>query len=75
VPNVNDRKPGDFVFFKWPGVSHDFCDHVGIYAGNGQTIEGNTSSGTSGSQNNGGGVFVRVRGFANVVAVVRPTYR
>jgi cell wall-associated NlpC family hydrolase len=75
VPNVNDRKPGDFVFFKWPGVSHDFCDHVGIYAGNGQTIEGNTSSGNSGSQNNGGGVFVRVRGFANVVAVVRPTYR
>jgi hypothetical protein len=71
---VSDRKPGDFVYFKWPGVSKDFCDHVGVYAGGGETIEGNTSSSNAGSQNNGGGVFVRVRGTANVVAVVRPSY-
>jgi hypothetical protein len=71
---IAQRKPGDFVFFKWPGVSKDFCDHVAVYAGDGRTIEGNTSSSNAGSQNNGGGVFVRVRGTANVVAVVRPTY-
>jgi hypothetical protein len=68
------RQIGDFVFFKWPGVSRDFCDHVGVYAGNGKTVEGNTSPGSGGSQNNGGGVFIRERGFGNVVAVVRPTY-
>jgi hypothetical protein len=69
-----DLRVGDFVFYKWPGVSHDFCDHVGVYAGNGKTVEGNTSPGNTGSQNNGGGVFLRQRGAANVVACVRPTY-
>jgi hypothetical protein len=75
IVSVKDRRPGDFVFFKWPGVSRDLCDHVGVYAGDGKTIEGNTSPGSGGSQNNGGGVFVRERGLANVVAVVRPTYK
>jgi hypothetical protein len=69
------RQPGDLILFKWPGISSDFCDHVGILdADRVHTIEGNTSSGTSGSQNNGGGVYRRDRGSADVVAVVRPRY-
>lgn len=67
-------RPGDLVLFKWPGVSNDRCDHVGLYVGRGFTIEGNTSSGNAGSQNNGGGVYLRKRGTANVVAYFRPPY-
>lgn len=71
---ISDRKPGDFIYFKWPGVSGDFADHVGVDVGGGWTVEGNTSPGTTGSQNNGQGVWKRLRGNAYVVAVVRPTY-
>lgn len=35
-------------------------------------IEGNTSAGNSGSQDNGGGVFLRVRGKTLVTAYIRP---
>ncbi|HTU13697.1 MAG TPA: CHAP domain-containing protein [Solirubrobacterales bacterium] len=37
-------------------------------------IEGNTSSGSSGSQSNGGGVFARTRSRADVICVARPDY-
>jgi hypothetical protein len=59
-------------FWKFPGVSGDFCDHTGLDIGDGRTVEGNTSpGGTSGSsQSNGGGVYLRDRGDAFVVAVV-----
>lgn len=67
-------RPGDLVLFKWPGISHDPVDHVGLYVGRGATIEGNTSPGSGGSQNNGGGVYLRRRGTANVVGYVRPPY-
>lgn len=33
--------------------------HTGMYIGNGKVLEGNTSPGRTGSQNNGGGVYVR----------------
>jgi hypothetical protein len=70
------RKPGDLILFKWPGVSSAPCDHVGILDEDGNhTIEGNTSSGSSGSQNNGGGVYRRARGNGNVVGCARPRYR
>jgi cell wall-associated NlpC family hydrolase len=72
---VMSPRPGDFVYFKFPGVSNAFCDHVGVYVGNGQTIEGNTSSGSQGSQNNGGGVYLRTRPRHQMVAFVRPTYK
>lgn len=70
-------QPGDFVYFKWPGISHDFCDHVGVrLAGSAPaTAEGNTSPGKGGSQNNGG--VVAIHGAERVqycVAVVRPPY-
>lgn len=74
LKRATSPQPGDFVYFKWPGVSNAFCDHVGLYVGNGKTVEGNTSSGNQGSQNNGGGVYLRERGTAYVVAYVRPTY-
>lgn len=71
-------RPGDFVYFKFPGVSHDFCDHVGVRTASTkpQTVEGNTSPGLGGSQNNGG--VVALHGAERIpytVAVVRPTYR
>lgn len=74
-----DAAAGDFVFFKFPGVSSASCDHVGVLLeppANGvvKAVEGNTSSGTAGSQNNGGGVFVRTRSQAIVAGYVRPPY-
>jgi hypothetical protein len=72
---VTSPQPGDFVYFKFPGVSSAFCDHVGLWVGDGKTVEGNTSSGSAGSQNNGGGVYLRVRPRSQMVAFVRPTYR
>ena len=37
-------------------------------------MEGNTSSGNGGSQNNGGGVYVRTRSTSIVAGYVRPPY-
>lgn len=75
VPKAQAR-PGDVVYFDWGGDG--IVDHVGIVeANNGShltTIEGNTSSGASGSQGNGGGVYRRTRSFGVVRAVVRPSY-
>lgn len=39
-----------------------------------QTIEGNTSPGTSGSQSNGGGVYRRARSYDSIIGVARPYY-
>lgn len=69
-------QPGDVILFDWGGDG--VCDHVGIVEKNCgsyvQTIEGNTSSGSSGSQSNGGGVYRRTRAWSTVRAVVRPSY-
>lgn len=76
LSNVKDAKPGDIVLFDWgtDGVP----DHVGFVELNKgsyiQTIEGNTSSGTSGSQSNGGGVYRRTRAWSTVNAVIRVPY-
>ena len=39
-----------------------------------QSIEGNTSSGDSGSQDNGGGVYRRKRAQKYIIGAVRPTF-
>lgn len=39
------------------------------------TVEGNTSSGTAGSQSNGGGVFARKRHRSDFDCIARPDYR
>lgn len=70
-----DARPGDIVFFDWDG---GVTDHVGFVELNKgsyyQTIEGNTSSGVSGSQDNGGVVARRTRALSSVCGVVRPPY-
>lgn len=63
-----DRKPGDLIVF-------GSQQHVGILdSDRTHTIEGNTSAGSSGSQDNGGGVFRRDRGSGWVAAVIRPDW-
>lgn len=75
---VSQARPGDMIFFKWPGVSRDPCDHVGILkelrASTVVCVEGNTSPSNAGSQNNGGGVFLRERSRSLVAGAVRPPY-
>lgn len=66
---------GDLALFKWPGVSRDVCDHVGLVVGDGRkTVEGNTSAGAGGSQNDGGGVFLRDRGGFGCIGYARPPF-
>lgn len=70
----SERQPGDLVLFKFPGVSHDVCDHVGILdADREHDWEGNTSNG-DGSQNDGGIVARRDRGGADVAGCARPRW-
>nr|MCW1079565.1 CHAP domain-containing protein [Streptococcus anginosus] len=71
-----NAQAGDLVCFDWDGDG--VADHVGFvernYGSYYQTIEGNTSSGASGSQSNGGGVYRRTRNLGSVIAVIRPEY-
>ncbi|WP_424213188.1 peptidoglycan-binding protein [Streptomyces sp. BI20] len=71
-------KRGDIVFFTWDGGP--VADHVGVVefdaaaGSNVRTIEGNTSSGNSGSQGNGDGVYRRTRGRSVILGFGRPSY-
>jgi peptidoglycan hydrolase-like protein with peptidoglycan-binding domain len=72
-------KPGDVVYFDFPD-SLPRIQHVGFVEkvnGDGSivAIEGNTSGGDSGSQDNGGGVFRRVRARSLIVGFGRPPYK
>lgn len=73
-----DAQPGDLVMFDWQG--DDVADHIGIVEENHpdegwmQTIEGNTSPGSGGSQSNGGGVYRRARSYSSIIGVARPYY-
>lgn len=73
--NKYNAKAGDLVLFKF---SSNPPDHIGIVESAGAsrlvTIEGNTSSGNSGSQSNGDGVYRRYRSYSQVYAVIRPKY-
>lgn len=71
-------EPGDVVFYDFPD-SKRRIQHVGIAAarpaaGFIDCIEGNTSAGSSGSQDNGGGVYRRRRPLAHVVGAGRPAF-
>lgn len=72
----SQAQAGDIVYYDWDGDGES--DHVGIVVANMgpylETIEGNTSSGSSGSQSNGGVVARRQRAFDYVCGVVRPYY-
>lgn len=56
---------GDLVCFFWGGSGDSWPDHIGFVRGvKGSTlltVEGNTSSGRAGSQDDGDGVFMRER--------------
>lgn len=73
-----DAQPGDLVMFDWQ--NDGVADHIGIveenHADEGwmQTIEGNTSPGSGGSQSNGGGVYRRARNYSSIIGVARPYY-
>lgn len=72
---ISEARRGDMIFFKFPGVSSDPCDHVGIKLDARRTVEGNTSSDSTGSQSNGGGVFVRDDHMQYAVRAVRVPYK
>ncbi|MEU3074382.1 peptidoglycan-binding protein [Streptomyces laurentii] len=69
---------GDIAFYSWDGGP--LADHVGIVTedspagANIHTIEGNTSSGNSGSQGNGDGCYRRTRPRTYVLGFGRPAY-
>ena len=70
---IAGARPGDLVLY-----GSRTADHVELYAGGGLTYGGNTSSGSAGSQANGGGVFARRRNFSDPAfparGVARPPY-
>lgn len=68
---------GDVAYFDFPDNKYRI-QHIGIVESFGPnsvtTIDGNTSSGASGSQDDGGGVFRRTRSRSVVVGYGRPSY-
>lgn len=74
----SQARPGDVLVFDWNWATAS-TNHVGILekvlpSGNYQTIEGNTSTGSSGSQSNGGRVARRTRRPGQVRYVIRPNW-
>jgi cell wall-associated NlpC family hydrolase len=73
---VGQAQEGDIVFFQFDNDAQP--DHVGIVVKNMKRlkalkiVEGNTSPSNTGSQSNGGGVYLKKRSYATVMAVVRP---
>jgi cell wall-associated NlpC family hydrolase len=73
---VGDARPGDIAFFQFDDDAQP--DHVGIVIKNNTKlkrlvcVEGNTASGTAGSQSNGDGVYERKRSYSLIMAVARP---
>jgi CHAP domain-containing protein len=72
-------RPGDLVFYNWPGDGVDRIQHVGfvervVNASTIQTIEGNTTSGSGGNQSDGGFVARRTRCTSAVVLYGHPAY-
>lgn len=75
--NLSALRAGDVVFFDFSGRKAN-TSHVGIVEGvSGSTvvtIEGNTSSGSGGSQSNGDGVYRRTRSMSLISCAYRPAY-
>lgn len=75
---VSNFQPGDVVIFDFSG-KRSTTQHCGIVETvlpdfGVQSIEGNTSSGDVGSQDNGGGVFRRRRAQKYIIGAVRPKF-
>lgn len=79
IPDAEIRA-GDVLFFDFVApFNSSGIQHVAIATGRPsggyvRTVEGNTSSGNQGSQDNGGGVFERTRSLSVIVAAVRPPW-
>lgn len=75
--SVYAAEPGDIAVFNFGsgGAKHTGLVVGPTVGGYVHCIEGNTSSGTSGSQDNGGGVYERKRPISDVICVARPDYR
>lgn len=79
--SAKDAQVGDHALFNF-GTSSDPVQHTGLVLrhavvnGVGGLIcrEGNTSSGSAGSQDNGGGVFDRFRPYSQAVGCARPDW-
>ena len=79
--NVVDKaniQVGDLLILNFSGTQE--TQHIGLVVdtlkhGWYQTVEGNTSPGAEGSQNNGGCVALKTRSVNQVVAVIRPQYK
>lgn len=82
---VSEVQPGDIVIFNFHGgtdTEHcglvvDYSIRVSPKTGAPEfvvTIEGNTTPGQGGSQDNGGSVALKNRYFWNIIAVCRPKY-
>lgn len=75
---LSQAQPGDFVYFDWNMGAGDPCDHVGVLKSmTSSTVtcyEGNTSSTNAGSQNNGGGVWLKTRSRSLVRGAVSVPY-
>ncbi len=73
---TTEPKMGDLVLFDFVKDGKTFAQHIGIFHSwliEGKeftTIEGNTSSGNKGSQNNGDGVYKRKRDISTVCMFV-----
>lgn len=73
---IGQAQRGDLVFFQFDDDAQP--DHVGIVKFHNKTLkymqvfEGNTSSGTSGSQSNGDGFYLKRRTYKTIMAVARP---
>lgn len=74
---THDFRPGDVLIYNFPGTDVQ-TDHTGICESvSGDTvtaIEGNTSSGAKGSQDNGDGVYRKTRKRSLVLGAYRPKY-
>lgn len=81
---VDEVQPGDIVFLNFHGGTAK--EHCGLVVGttwdyhydrllSSTTIEGNTSPGMEGSQDNGGCVALKTRYRKNIVEVARPVYK
>ncbi|MBP5460704.1 MAG: S-layer homology domain-containing protein [Lachnospiraceae bacterium] len=74
----SDVQPGDIVILNFSGTQA--TQHCGLVVGitnrgRIETIEGNTSPGLEGSQDNGGSVALKVRYPSQIVGVCRPEYK
>lgn len=74
--DIRRMKTGDLVIFKWDKATPQ---HIGIFENRVSdslfvSIEGNTTSGSSGNQSNGGGVWRRQRSMSSVYCFISIPY-